>query len=511
MEVVRDLKALIYVRVSTEEQAARGFSIQAQRTEGMNKAVELGCSHENIYIFSDEGISGAVLERPQLMAALDILRKKQVNIDFFICYDSSRLSRNAAHQLIIIDEIKRSGTKLIFIANNYQDDAEGRFQLTIMAAVDEFERARLRLRTEMGKVAKAAQHKLTHNPGIFGYDFDTKTDMLNINEGHVQTLKLIFRSLISENKRPVEIAEMLNNLQIPSPRLKQWSRVTVRRILSNPSYLGTLYIRKYDTRDCHLNKFKKEHEKIKVKVKPRNEWIPVQIPQIIDKETWDRAQEILKNPKHTSRGKNKEDFLLIPFLRCGFCGNIMKGKKVIKMDSAYRYYICPGRYANLKESRCDAKLINAKDIEKAVWDCICTDIYDFVRNEADLKKIISRYMSTKENKIVNRLIEKEKANNERERIMTMFQKGYINEDEMGRKLKSNSEKQNRINFDKVIDDEQGTSFVNRLKEDWENGTLLLLIEKALNNLDINDMRHVMNLAVSEMTIDGNTVLVSRLS
>ncbi len=108
MKAVKNLNALVYLRVSTEEQAEKGYSMQVQRTEGMNKAVELGCSPENIYIFSDEGVSGAVLERPQLMAALDMTRRRENNIRYFICYDSSRLSRNAAHQLIIVDEIKKA-------------------------------------------------------------------------------------------------------------------------------------------------------------------------------------------------------------------------------------------------------------------------------------------------------------------------------------------------------------------------------------------------------------------
>ena len=180
VKVVKNLNALVYLRVSTEDQAEKGYSIQAQRTEGINKAIELGCSPENIHVFADEGVSGAILERPQLMAALDMIRKRDNNIRYFICYDSSRLSRNASHQLIIVDEIKKREVQLIFLKNSYQDNAEGRFQLTVMAAVDEYERARLKLRTEMGKRAKASQHKLTHNPGLYGYDFDPKTDTLSI-------------------------------------------------------------------------------------------------------------------------------------------------------------------------------------------------------------------------------------------------------------------------------------------------------------------------------------------
>jgi site-specific DNA recombinase len=130
-------KAVIYLRVSTEEQAEKGFSIDAQRDECIQKAQELGC--EGIIEYIDEGVSGSILERPMLINAMEEMKNRI--IDFFICFDSSRLSRNVSHQLILIDTIKKYGTKLVFVRNNYEDTAEGRFQITIMAAVDEYERA----------------------------------------------------------------------------------------------------------------------------------------------------------------------------------------------------------------------------------------------------------------------------------------------------------------------------------------------------------------------------------
>lgn len=401
MKVVKELIALVYLRVSTEEQAEKGYSMKVQRTEGINKAIELGCSPENIYVFSDEGVSGAFLERPQLMAALNMIKERKNEIRYFICYDSSRLSRNAAHQLIIVDEIKKNGVQLIFLKNNYQDNAEGRFQLTIMAAVDEYERAKLKLRTEMGKRAKAKQLMLTHNPGIYGYDFDTKTDTLNINEGHAENVKHIFAMLIEEHMSPAEIAKKLNDLGIPSPRMKQWSRVTVRRMLSNPSYTGTLYIRRYDTRECYLNKFKKKGEKIKVKERPRNEWIPIKIPRIIDKCTWEKAQEVLKKSKRLSEKKYKKDFILASLLRCGICGCSMNSKAVEKDDKVYRYYICSEKYKSIKQEGCKAALVRAEDIEKEVWNKIYNEIRIFVTKEADMNKAVRKYISDRQNEIEN--------------------------------------------------------------------------------------------------------------
>lgn len=504
MRVVKNLNALIYLRVSTEEQVEKGYSIQAQRTEGAKKAIELGCSQENLQIFSDEGVSGAVLERPQLMAALDMIKDKSNNIKYFICYDSSRLSRNAAHQLIIVDEIKKNGVQLIFIKNSYQDNAEGRFQLTVMAAVDEYERARLKLRTEMGKRTKASQHKLTHNPGLYGYNFDSKTDTLSINEEQAQNLKFIYGLLIEEHMGPSEIAEKLNTLDVPSPRMKQWSRVTVRRILKNPSYQGVLYIRRYDTRDCHLNKFRKKGEKIKVKEKPQNEWVPVQIPQIVNNDIWEMAQDILKKTKHTNKISSKSDFLLTPLIRCGICGSAMSGKSIVKNNSVYRYYICTGKYIG---KRCEAKLLRADNIEKAIWDYVYGYIYLFLSKEIDLEKIIGEYISWEENDIRNIFSKKEKAKNEKERIITMFQKGYIDEDEISRKLENYEKKVTKLNAYAARKNEYNADFFEKLKKNFCKRNIPYIIKDILNELDSKDKKQILGILISEITVSDNIISI----
>lgn len=505
--VVKNLIALVYLRVSTEEQAEKGFSIQAQRIEGEKKAVELGCSPENIHIFSDEGISGAILERPQLMAALNMLKTEKEEVKFFICYDSSRLSRNAAHQLILIDEIKKCKAQLVFLKNSYQDNAEGRFQLTVMAAVDEYERARLKLRTEMGKRVKASQHKLTHNPGLYGYDFDPITDKLIINEEHAKKLKFIFNLLIEEHKGPSEIAEKLNSMEIPSPRLKQWTRITVGRILSNPSYMGILYIRRYDTRECHLNKFKKKGEKIKVKERPQEDWIPVDIPLIIDKDTWGKAQDLLRRKKHSNKKNDRSDFLLTPLIRCGICGSTMNGKSIIKGNITYRYYICTKKYKELKEEKCRSVLINADNIEKVVWDYMCKNILGFACNEANMEKIEEEYISKNEYYFNNIIGKKEKASVERNRIITMFQKGFIEEDEMCLKLHNHDNTIAKLDVDLVHKSEYYAELIDILKKYRSIENIPYIMKELLINLNNADKKHILNLLISDINVKDNTISI----
>ncbi len=507
MRVVTDMDALVYLRVSTEDQAEKGYSITAQREEGVNKAVELGCNPENIHIFSDEGVSGAVLERPQLMAALDMLKRGAEGTQYFICYDSSRLSRNAAHQLIIIDQIKKSNAKLIFIKNNYQDDAEGRFQLTVMAAVDEYERARLKLRTEMGKRAKAAQHKLTHNPGLYGYDFDPLTDKLVINEENGNNLKRIFSMFTEEHMSPAEIAERLNASEVPSPRMKQWSRVTIRRILSNPSYLGKLFIRRYDTRDYRLNRYKTKDQKSKVKERPQSEWIPVEIPQLIDRVVWDKAQNILKITSRICKRTEKGQFLLMPYLKCGICGSLMSGKKIESDERTYRYYICTNKYKDSKEERCQASLLRAEHLEKQVWEYVSRRIVYSAEQEVDFKKILDEYIKENIYNMKNIIRKKEKAKKEKERILTLFQKGYINEYDMKKKLETVDKKITELNDTAETENKFMIAFEEKLKDHWEKEKLPYIIKEILSGLEIEEKKHILGLLISEVTVTDDVVRI----
>lgn len=494
------------MRVSTEEQAEKGYSMQAQRSEAESKAVELGCSQEGIFFFSDEGISGSILERPQLMTALSLLKKEGDTLKYFICYDSSRLSRNASHQLILIDEIKRCGAQLVFLKNNYQDNAEGRFQLTVMAAVDEYERARLKLRTEMGKQAKARQHKLTHNPGLYGYSFNPITDKLTVNEEHARNLKHIFYLMTEERKSPSEIAEELNASGVESPRMKKWTRNTVRRILSNPSYLGTLYIRRYDTRECHLNRFRSKGEKIKIRERPRNEWIPVDIPQIIDLEIWETAQDILKKARRTGKKKPSSGYILESLMQCSICGSPVKGKSVVKNEITYRYYVCTKKYGTSTE-KCPLRLIKASEAEEAVWNYICKRINAYISFEADLKKLMDKYISEKEGDIENIKYKKEKAKEEKGRIMVMFQKGFIDEDEMCARLSDNEKKLKA--FDAAMEKENGHRAGNmgKITQEWKDGKLPYIIQMLLENMSNVEKEQLMNIMIDEINAADSLITI----
>jgi site-specific DNA recombinase len=493
-------KAVIYLRVSTEEQAEKGFSIDAQRDECIQKAQELGC--EGIIEYIDEGVSGSILERPMLINAMEEMKNRI--IDFFICFDSSRLSRNVSHQLILIDTIKKYGTKLVFVRNNYEDTAEGRFQITIMAAVDEYERARLRIRTELGKRAKAKQKLLTHNPGLYGYDFDKESDHLTINELQAQIVRMMYNWLLEDKIGPAEIAKKLNQMQIISMRGKQWSRVSVNRILNNFSYTGTLYIRRYDTKDYKLNKYKKKGEKVRITERPKEEWIPINIPQIIELGTWQRAKTQLQKAKRAYKKGTKENYLLSGLLRCEKCGGTLHGRSTYKNEELQnKYYCCINKYNyNIdKEERCQCKLYGAEEIEILVWDLAKA----WLTNKIIIKKILNddfKLNKESEYEIKKLINQKEK---EKQRLLNLYQKSIIDAAEFDKRL---AEITKAIKF--MYEDHKQALKIR--KDDFivQAGSITEKIETYLDSLGILDKNKLLHSIIKEIIINDSSMKIKSL-
>lgn len=498
-------KAIIYIRVSTEEQVERGFSIQAQKYECINKAKGLDC--QEIKVFSDEGISGSILERPGLMDAFTRLYDK--DITYFICLDSSRLSRNTAHQLIITDQIKKCDCSLVFVKNSYEDSPEGRFHLTVMSAVDEYERARFQLRSELGKRAKAAQGKLTHSPNLYGYDFDKETDTLSINENEAQIISRMYRWVIEEEIGPYAIVKRLNERNIPSPRGKLWYKTTVKRILNNTAYQGTLYIRRYDARETKFNKYKKNEERVKRKEKPRIEWLPVNVPPIIESSYWEKAQKILGKARRARHSLNNNNYLLSGLLRCGLCGSTLHGNLTTnRTGKKYRYYVCTARSPGLLgKKKCLLKYIRAEDLEDPIW----SQVIKWLDNPQELRGQWESGTSQK-NKLAVELEELaedlKNQKKEKERAISLYLKAFISDEEIEKRLKTIRERELQLKLQK----EKLKKLLAQNKKNMENTpsfqeSVLRNILVKLKELDLSDKKIIINTLIEEIEVFPTELII----
>ncbi len=148
--------AVLYVRVSTKEQAERdgdpeGYSIPAQREACQRKATSLGAIV--IDEFVDRGESAKTADRPELQRLLELVRNTPPT--FVIVHKIDRLARNRADDVEINLEFKKAGVQLVSVTENIDDTPSGILLHGIMSSIAEFYSRNLANEVIKGSVQKA--------------------------------------------------------------------------------------------------------------------------------------------------------------------------------------------------------------------------------------------------------------------------------------------------------------------------------------------------------------------
>jgi site-specific DNA recombinase len=130
-------KALTYARVSTDEQAKEGQSIEAQIKLCQRHADANGMNIVEVY--KDEGKSGSNMSRPGLQALLDRVGSDKT-IDYVLVLDTDRLARNTLDHLTIKAFLSKKGVQLISISQlMINDSPEGNFIDVVLAGANAFQ------------------------------------------------------------------------------------------------------------------------------------------------------------------------------------------------------------------------------------------------------------------------------------------------------------------------------------------------------------------------------------
>lgn len=411
--------AVVYVRVSTEEQAKHGYSLEGQEEACKQKAKELGATQ--ILVFKDEGITGSILERGGLQDALAAVK---AGANLFLVYDPDRLSRKLAHQLMLVEMIEKAGCRLEFVNFEWQNTPEGRLFYSLRGAIAEYEKEKFLARSRFGKLTKAKKGMLTHDPRTFGYSYVQGSLVIDEKEGklYCQMVDMAFSGM-----SPEKIANELNAAGYPGPKGGKWHRATVRRILKNSVYTGTLYLNRYCAEGIKSDRAAKR--KASAKIRPKKEWIEVPVPPLITKQQWEDLQKTMERARKGKRGTKVNKYILSGLLYCGECDAPFHGTPGTgKKGQTYRYYACSNRHMTESDRKypgkpCSAQFYRADRLESAVWEKIKEWLVDPGALVRDLQseKAVSAAQREKEN-----LFEQDKSlAKEKERVFTAYRHGVI--------------------------------------------------------------------------------------
>ena len=352
----------LYIRVSTDAQAEKGFSIPTQIVACERKAMDLGATEIVRHI--DDGYSGGTLERPGLTALREAVRHKQV--DVIICYAVDRLFRGEPYyQHLLMREFKMAKVKVTFIMTPYEETNAGELFFSVLGAIAEFERQTIKERTLRGKRGKAQSGKIVMNTHPTGYDYDKERSMYVPNE-HAEVVKMLF-TLAADGKSISFIVRQLNRERVSAPKGKFWHAGTVSRILRNPMYRG------------EARQFREIRKKVDGKwiteIRDEVDWITVPCPPLVSQELFDRAQSSVAENKRFSPRNTQRTYLLQHIARCGICGRSMtisqRGKQI-------DYYLCAshGLYSVTGQEHCGSRGIKAKLLDDTVWEFLASLVND---------------------------------------------------------------------------------------------------------------------------------------
>src|SRR5918993_551156 len=219
-------RAVLYARVSGDEQAKKGYSLADQLD-----TLRAWCS-ENGYQVSreveDAGYSGAYLERPGLDQVREMVAAGEVEAVVVLFRD--RIARGVYAQLLS-EEFRRHGARLVALNRRGDDSPDGELGDNILDVIAAWERKKIAERMNRGKRRKAREGKLVACPqSDFGFRYNDARDGYEVDPPRMALVQRIFRMVGVEGMTMNAVARRFEAEGIPSPGGKRfWNRPGLRK------------------------------------------------------------------------------------------------------------------------------------------------------------------------------------------------------------------------------------------------------------------------------------------
>ena len=362
----------IYARVSTDRQ-------ENEKTVENQLMVLREYVEKNSYTIAseyiDEGWSGDILARPEL----DRLRMDAKNKmwDAVLVYDPDRIARRYSYQELIMDELKELGIEIIFITTASPKNSEEKILHGVKGLFAEYERAKIAERFRLGKLHKVKDGHVLVSEAPYGYNYvprkDLKHGYYEINIREAENVKMMFSWVANYGVTIRGVIKKFQELNIRPRESKRgvWSTSTLSTLFRNTTYIGEAhYGRSYAVvpEKPLKNEVYKKVKKTSRRLRPKEEWITISVPAIVDRELFEKVGRQLKSNYALCTRNKKNEYLLAGKIYCN-CGCRRAGEG--PMHGKHLYYRCTDRIHNYPLPKtCLEKGMNARIADQLVWDKI---------------------------------------------------------------------------------------------------------------------------------------------
>ena len=315
------MRTAIYVRVSTNDQASEGYSIE-QQTEALVKYCEVrGWIAPRV--FCDAGFSGSNMDRP----ALQELILSICEYDTILVYKLDRLSRSQKDTLWLFEDIlEANNVGFVSLSESFDTTtAFGKAALGILSVFAQLEREQIKERMAMGRLGRVKSGKTSAwTVAPFGYNY-TSGELVQ-DPVAAKIVVSMYEHFLSGDS----VSSIVKKLNEAGHTKKDccWSYRTVKAVLTNAVYTGVSNFRGEQYQGNHL--------------------------PILSDDLYTRVQtEFLRRNKSRTNNYNKNSdpferkYLLSGMLECGYCGSGFKlvTGRIRKNGTCSRNYECTMKLA----------------------------------------------------------------------------------------------------------------------------------------------------------------------
>ena len=502
------MRIALYARVSTARQEERG-TVGSQLE--LLRAAAHADGHDVVAEFVDDGYSGARLDRP----ALDRLRDaaQAGALDAVLCLCPDRLARAYAYQVLILEELERFGVPVRFLDGPAPgDDPQAKLLVQVQGVIAEYERAKIAERYRRGKLHRARAGDVFFWKVPYGFR------RIPAQAGRAARMEIyepeaeIVRAYVNDGASIRQIAHDLHDRGVPSPTGKAiWGTSTLARLLHNEAYIGRVYYNRRETIKAPGAARGARRTKTRYRERPREEWIPIAVPAIIDQETFDRAQRVCReNPKWNPRGAEPGAWLLRGLIECGHCHvgancHKMRGRN----GTHHRYYYCRNHdilRAGGEQHRCPERNIRADELDAYVFDQIRQALLQPAQLIAGERAVITTTPPNDDELIATQLAtlqrKLDQAQTERGRLLDAYQAALLNLDELTRRTAALTARrdQHAAEHDQLTERRTELATENRLRRGLAGFAERVL--GSLDELDFDGRQRLLRMVVEKVRVTG---------
>lgn len=333
-EVMQD--AILYIRVSTTDQAEFGHSLDAQERICRDYAKRHG--YNIVEVFREEGESAKTIDRTQLKRLLDFISKKPGRIKAILVYKLDRLARSMVDFTGLVALFSKLGIDIKSATENIDNTPAGKLTKNMIAAIAQFDNDVRSERTKSGMMQALLEGRWVWAAPL-GYKYrprkDKKERPFLIPSDYAPIIVVAFEMLATGLYQQMEIVTALHK-----KGYEKVNKTRLNAILRNYLYAGMIKVN----------------------------WFPQVIEAIheplIPKDLFFKVQAILdgKRPTVTPKSRNNPLYPLRGLMLCPYCGGKMTagGSTRQKGGKKHPYYHCwkkgcPGCSLNIKKKEMEEK------------------------------------------------------------------------------------------------------------------------------------------------------------